>query len=284
MDIARQIRDLGGLAASHELLALGWTYRSLSRLAAWGRIIRVRQGWYAEPTTDPTLLASWRVGGRLTCVSGARALHLAAPVETALHVCVPPHDARLRRPVDYRHRLTSDDDVVVHWRTAHSGSRYLVSAKDCVLDSIGCQPPEYVLAMVDSALRSGLLTSRQVRELAGSTPAALRVLLAIADRRSESFPESVSRARLFLAGIPFQIQQVIAGYRVDFLIGHRLIVEVDGREFHSDAQRFEADRARDAALSIRGYRVLRFSYLQVVYRWNDVEGAIRAAMSRGDHL
>jgi very-short-patch-repair endonuclease len=35
---------------------------------------------------------------------------------------------------------------------------------------------------------------------------------------------------------------------------------------------------------MRGYRVLRFHYDQVVNHWNEVLGSVLAALSRGDHL
>ena len=76
----------------------------------------------------------------------------------------------------------------------------------------------------------------------------------------------------------------IADKRVDFLIGRRLVIEVDGAEYHIDPVRFEADRTRDAELTTIGYIVLRFSYNQVIYRWHEVESAILASVTRGDHL
>ncbi len=72
--------------------------------------------------------------------------------------------------------------------------------------------------------------------------------------------------------------------RVDFLIGNGLIIEADGAEFHTSRTAFEEDRRRDALLTAQGYRVLRFSYTQIVSRWTEVEAAIRAAIDRGDHL
>jgi very-short-patch-repair endonuclease len=52
----------------------------------------------------------------------------------------------------------------------------------------------------------------------------------------------------------------------------RLVIEVDGREFHSGAAAFEHDRSRQNRLVTHGYRVLRFttSMLQ-----NDPQGVIR---------
>jgi very-short-patch-repair endonuclease len=71
--------------------------------------------------------------------------------------------------------------------------------------------------------------------------------------------------------------------RVDFLLGSRLVIEVDGTTFHDRGSQFENDRRRDAELSARGYRVLRFSYRQILYDWPLVEAAIWAALARRDN-
>jgi very-short-patch-repair endonuclease len=41
---------------------------------------------------------------------------------------------------------------------------------------------------------------------------------------------------------------------------HRLIVELDGYETHRTRQAFERDRAKDAALTAAGYRIVRFTW------------------------
>lgn len=66
--------------------------------------------------------------------------------------------------------------------------------------------------------------------------------------------------------------------RVDLLIGDHHVVECDGETDHSGALDFEADRRRDAELAALGYRVLRFSYRQVVEEWESVELAVRRAL------
>jgi very-short-patch-repair endonuclease len=43
----------------------------------------------------------------------------------------------------------------------------------------------------------------------------------------------------------------------------QLNVEFDGFDFHSDRASFESDRRRDAKLGAHGYRVLRFTGLQL---------------------
>ncbi|WP_185201318.1 endonuclease domain-containing protein [Glaciihabitans sp. INWT7] len=87
-----------------------------------------------------------------------------------------------------------------------------------------------------------------------------------------------------MLGLVVRIQVALApGIRVDMLIGDRLVVEVDGREYHSDPSAFERDRVRDARLTALGYRVLHFSYSQVMYDWPAVEAAILTAMGRREH-
>jgi very-short-patch-repair endonuclease len=56
-----------------------------------------------------------------------------------------------------------------------------------------------------------------------------------------------------------------SGHEVDLSWPERrLVVELDGRAFHATAAAFERDRRRDADLQARGWRVLRFSWLQIV--------------------
>jgi hypothetical protein len=62
-------------------------------------------------------------------------------------------------------------------------------------------------------------------------------------------------------GVPQPAVNVpVEGIEVDFLWpGARLVVEVDGYEFHRDRAAFERDRRRDAVLQRAGYRVLRIT-------------------------
>ncbi len=60
------------------------------------------------------------------------------------------------------------------------------------------------------------------------------------------------------------VQPIVEGYRVDFCWpADRLIVETDGYEHHGTRAAFERDRAKDAQLTVRGWRVLRFTEPQV---------------------
>lgn len=66
------------------------------------------------------------------------------------------------------------------------------------------------------------------------------------------------------------------GFEVDFLWrDERLVVETDGHAGHRTRAAFERDRARDARLTVAGYRVVRFTYRQVVYEARAVTVTVR---------
>lgn len=59
----------------------------------------------------------------------------------------------------------------------------------------------------------------------------------------------------------------------------RLVIELDGRRWHTARERFEDDRARDRAAAEHGWRVLRFTWGDVHRRPEMVVASIRAAIS-----
>lgn len=69
------------------------------------------------------------------------------------------------------------------------------------------------------------------------------------------------------------------GLEADFLWREqRLIVETDGRQVHTTSQAFERDRRRDQRLVLAGWRVVRFTWRQVVREPAIVEATIRALL------
>lgn len=70
-----------------------------------------------------------------------------------------------------------------------------------------------------------------------------------------------------------------AGYVADFVWrGHGLIVEVDGAAAHGTRHAFEHDRRRDQRLTLAGYRVVRFTWRQVVDEPATVEATMRGLL------
>lgn len=58
----------------------------------------------------------------------------------------------------------------------------------------------------------------------------------------------------------------------------KLIIELDGRDAHTTRQAFQRDRRRDADLQLRGYRVIRFTWLDLTRDLPYVLATLRAAM------
>jgi very-short-patch-repair endonuclease len=65
--------------------------------------------------------------------------------------------------------------------------------------------------------------------------------------------------------------------RVDFLWPERrLVVETDGLRYHRTPQQQGKDRARDQALAVAGFTVLRFTHAQVTFEPEHVMETLRA--------
>lgn len=60
----------------------------------------------------------------------------------------------------------------------------------------------------------------------------------------------------------------------------RLIIEIDGREFHTDAEVFESDRARQNLLVLDGWRVLRLTWAMITDQPDLVLAQVREAIAQ----
>ncbi|WP_188509104.1 hypothetical protein [Conyzicola nivalis] len=113
-------------------------------VASYGRIVPVRQGWYAVPEVPKDSLRAWRAGGRLTCISAAVQHGLWAHDVDALHVRVAANASRVER----------SPRVVLHWsRAAVTGSRLAVSVEEALQTIRRCQPAEVFHAIRRAANR-----------------------------------------------------------------------------------------------------------------------------------
>jgi very-short-patch-repair endonuclease len=98
----------------------------------------------------------------------------------------------------------------------------------------------------------------------------LRAVLAEIEGPAPWTDSELERAFLALireAGLPEPLtQQVLEGERVDCFWPHaKLVVEIDGHEFHKSRAQFENDRRRDAKLMVAGYRVLRVTQPRIQF-------------------
>lgn len=75
--------------------------------------------------------------------------------------------------------------------------------------------------------------------------------------------------------------QTACGYPVDVMFAEqKVIVEIDGMAFHSDAEAFQHDRTRQNVLVANGWTILRFTWSDLTERPQQVVAQIRAMISR----
>lgn len=68
----------------------------------------------------------------------------------------------------------------------------------------------------------------------------------------------------------------LAGYEVDCVWpDRRVAVELDSWTHHGGRDAFEADRKRDAAIQMAGYRILRVTHRRMADQGEDLEAEIR---------
>lgn len=269
------LRDRGGVASLGQLLEAGATAEALGRRVRDGGLFRPRRGYYALPDAPPLAVAAVRAGGRLSCLPAAGTYGLWAGLDPRLHVTVPAKATRLPGP---------EAGAVRHWSTRAAGSEvWRLSAGDCLRSVVRCASTEDAVAVLDTAISTGLVRRAELSALFDAEPRWTAAIVRLAKPGSESGVESFARQRLERRGYHVEQQMHVRGVgRVDLRVDGRLLVEVDGYAFHSDRDAFERDRHRDAELARRGHRVLRFSARQVLQEWRQVETAIDAALAIPD--
>lgn len=269
--VVSAVHRRGGVAHTGALQREGHSRHHLGQTIASGGLHRIRRGWVAAPGADAELVWAAQHGVVLSCITQARRLHLWVLREAGAHAAVAPH-AQVR----------SSPHATIHWAEppVPRAPGVLVDPIENVLALVAaCQPPELALAVWESALNKELVSAEALGRLA--LPAAARALLAEASPLADSGLETLFRTRLRWLRVRIIAQAWIAGHRVDFLIGRRLVVQIDGGH-HVGRQR-AADIAHDAALTLRGYHVLRFTYAQIVDDWPGVQDVIAAAIAQGLH-
>ncbi|MFI6829363.1 endonuclease domain-containing protein [Kribbella sp. NPDC050241] len=156
-----------------------------------------------------------------------------------------------------------------------------------VLDCIRTLPLAEALAVADSALRAGGVDQDEILDAAAKLrgPHRCRVqqVVALADGRAESVLESALRALLIQAGFDGFVPQLVVQddeFSARFDLAHpglRIGLEADGFEHHGTRRALVRDCRRHVNLAVRGWRILRFSWEDVMYDGEWVVGAVERA-------
>jgi very-short-patch-repair endonuclease len=262
--------------------------RAIAHRVATGRLYRHHTGVYLlEPpgqASRVTLLtaavAACGEDAVLSHASAAELWGLLDPRPGDIDVTVVGRNPGVRDGVRrHRSRTLTPPDI----RTKHAVR--VTSPARTVLDCARDRDLEELLA---NALAAPLVTKRQLdRAIAEhpTQPGVTRLHRILhqpgGPRRTRSWGERRLLALVRQAGLPVPMtNRLLNGYQVDAVWpDHRLVVEIDGYEFHGGRRAFETDRKRDAAHVAAGYRVIRFTADQLEHEPLIVIGQLSAALA-----
>ena len=285
-----------GVIARRQLRAASVADHLIDRWLNTGYLIRVLPGIYFLGRPAESLRALWMAGvlhaGGRAALGGESAAHALGIASTSGPIEVvrpngrgrrlrarPPHDCGefvLRRAT-----LETSDVISVGPVPVLEPARLLV-------DLAGRTTQGQLRRHFLEAGRKGLLTpeclSRIIERSCGF--AGRDRLLALHAKwdpsagRIRSVLEGEFKLMCAEQGLPPPLaNQMVGRYEVDVLWKNaRLIVELDGRRFHGDAVALEADSAKTRELRRLGYRVLRFTWNDVVGRPENTALRIRAEL------
>jgi very-short-patch-repair endonuclease len=298
MDLAAILQKCPGgqrdLATRAQLAKAGLGPAGLHAALKAGELIRVRRRVYARHPLEPLgehLLSGGLIDPAYLRHAQAVLLELgpnaalrarSAAVLWCLDMLVEPDQFEVQVP---RTQSRVDRDDIDARRTTErvqviDGLRVtglMGTLRGCAQD----RPLNEAVAIVDSALRRRLIRPKEL-----TYGGALGRAIALADPLSGSVLESALRVLLAEAGLSLpRTQYVIRDgrsfiARVDFCwTEHRLIVETDGRRWHDPEDARTFDRRRANACAQRGWRLLRFTWAEVLHDPAYVVATVRAALS-----
>lgn len=284
-----------------QALACGLTVKQVRHLVETGRWERLARGVYriagSPRTWEQRLMA-------LTCAAGPLAAASHRSAAALLHI--PGFERRglveVTTPRPRRHR--TNDQVVHRWRpfpphhlTVVEGIMTTRVART-LCDLAGVLHPCRVERALDSCLAMGITTPGTLQaaffDLAGRGRKGTAVMRPLLAERSAGYvpPASELEARfrdlVRAADLPEPVRQLDVG-DADAWIGRadvayppqRLLIELDSHLHHSSRLDREADEARDSRLRRGGWRVIRFTWDDLVRRPDWVVAELRRLLGRG---
>jgi very-short-patch-repair endonuclease len=243
-----------------QLLGLGFGRGAIAHMCVTGRLIRVYQGVYAvgHVRTDP---AAQMTAAILACGPNVVASHSSAAFLWGMtkrwhrppHVIVPTNRKRPNIHVHKTPHLAPKDT-----RT-HLGIRVTSPART-LLDIAPTSTDKSLARAAREARLNRHLKIPDLRDTLARNPhhpgaAKLRRLAATTTgpTRSEFEDRFGAFARRFNLP-PYLVNAPLAGYEVDVLFpAEKVVIELDGYEFHRDRRSFISDREKGAALAAEGH-------------------------------
>ena len=276
MNLLTWLQQQGGIAHRKQAQEAGFDARRIRHAVAMHAVTTIGRNWIASPEAGADIVAAAQVNGRAACVTAAalRGWWLPDSIPRDRHLHVNPHSS----PAETSAHLHRNRPLVAVPRGA-----LIESVEDSLQHIATCCSPESALIIWESACRTEKLSAASLRLIAWAAPAARRLATEVTGL-ADSGLETILMRGLAPLSCRLQPQAVVAGHRVDALLGDWLIVQVDGHEFHSSSAARTRDVRHDAELALRGYTVLRFTYAQVLHDWPAVYRTVARAVAQRRHV
>ena len=271
MDPAVALRELGGVGTLRELLA--YTSRSqLSAALADGRIHKPRHNRYCLADLDASMRAVARTGGTASHLSAAQQFGWKLKHDPVRPCITLPRSAR--KPAGA---------YELHWADLSERElrRNVTSRTRTVIDCARAYDFDVALCVADSALREGIIDADDLLIAAARSPRtgrakALRVAHAASPLRANPFETCLHVIAMSVPGLDVVPQGEVPGVgRVDLLdrvLG--MVIEAESLEHHWTKAGLQRDVDRYTKAARLGLVVLRFSWMDVMFRPDDVRAAI----------
>ncbi len=247
---------------------------------------------YAE-CTAPLSQASLAWAGALAAgtesvvshVTAARLWGLRTPSDPEVHV-IAPRDSRLQVTGLRTHRVALAESEM-----CRLDGIVITTTIRTVLDCTLWLGEEAGRALLVDAVQRRLLVLDDVRtalRLMGQRHGLSRAWSIVADLSGGAHSEAEVRAHKILAAAGIRGWEAnVAVHDLDGLVGvvdllfeeAKVVVEIDGRAYHSDDLAFQRDRVRQNRLVAAGYTVLRFTWDDVVNNPDRLVALVRTAVA-----
>ncbi|WP_433606170.1 DUF559 domain-containing protein [Prescottella agglutinans] len=275
-----------GIHTYDELVAAGIPRSTIGSRCRSGRYHRVLPRVYAM--TEPTTLAlchavtRWQPTAVLSHRTAAW-LHEWTGEPDIVEATVPAH-VRVRTPkwLLLHRRNLADAQVGEAW------SLPTVSAAQALVDCAAVMSADEFERLVDDQLTRSV-APEQLRDLLDNCPGrwgntSSRGQFRTAAVRAASEPERLLARALNRRRCPMAANEPVGPYVCDFVDARaEVVVEVDGREFHSAPDVFRRDRRRQNWLVRQGWLVLRYAAYDVLTDPDAVADEIVAVVRRRRH-
>jgi Protein of unknown function (DUF559) len=291
----RPLLEHDGLLLRDRVLASGVDPDSLLTALRSCRLRRVQRAVYAPRAVELTPLAIARAAVLSSGVDDAVASHVTAarvhgiPRPSGSH----PEHVTVARSLRRRDRR----DLRFHGRALRLGEVEIhddvpvTAVARTLVDLAGSLERLPAVWAIDDALRRGLCTRRELETASQSNlsrTGTVTARIAEADGRAESVLETAGRLALGDYGVPLPTPQYeildATGAVLARLDGaypeQRLGLEFDGRDHHERPKALLRDRRRQNRLDALGWRLLRFTWWDVVHDPASFAADVQRAIAR----